>query len=58
MNVEVKFVLTLDLIMLLGKDLLGYLSFTQLMHSRENKNKTDDDHHGLPLVCDTFQSLK
>ena len=38
MNVQVQLVLTLDLVMLLGEDLLGDLGLSQLMHSRENQD--------------------
>jgi len=54
---EVKFKLTLDLIMLLCENLLLNLGFSDLLHSWEYKNSSNYDHNRLALVINISKGL-
>ena len=57
-NVEVKLVLTLDLVVLLCEDLSLNLVFTDLVSGWEEENRSNNDYNGLALIVSCLQRFQ
>ena len=56
-NEQIELILTLNLIVLFCENFSLYLGFPDLLNDWEEKDHTNQDNDGLPLVVYTLESL-